>query len=61
MLCFNCNQALGNVRDDIKVLYRLIAYLMKSTPNAKTNSVVDMRLLERLAEVDPGTWRHRAA
>jgi hypothetical protein len=60
-LCFNCNQALGNVRDDIRVLYRLVAYLMKSTPDAKTSSVVDMQLLERMAEVDRTAWKHRAA
>ena len=27
ILCFNCNQALGNVRDDVRVLRRLISYL----------------------------------
>jgi hypothetical protein len=27
ILCFNCNQALGNVRDDTTVLVRLVAYL----------------------------------
>jgi hypothetical protein len=27
ILCFNCNQALGNVRDDPDVLHSLIAYL----------------------------------
>jgi hypothetical protein len=27
LLCFNCNQALGNVRDDVWVLARLIDYL----------------------------------
>jgi hypothetical protein len=29
VLCFNCNQALGNVRDDPDVLHGLIAYLAK--------------------------------
>jgi hypothetical protein len=29
MLCFNCNQALGNVRDSVQVLERLSAYLVK--------------------------------
>jgi hypothetical protein len=29
VLCFNCNQALGNVRDDISVLLGLIGYLAK--------------------------------
>src|SRR4051794_14618437 len=27
ILCFNCNQALGNVRDDVDVLQGLIGYL----------------------------------
>ena len=27
ILCFNCNQAPGNVRDDVLVLRRLIGYL----------------------------------
>jgi hypothetical protein len=28
MLCFNCNQALGNVRDDPLGLYGLVDYLL---------------------------------
>lgn len=27
LLCFNCNQALGNVRDDVAVLLALVNYL----------------------------------
>ena len=30
MLCFLCNQALGNVRDDIKRLHGLIDYLHRN-------------------------------
>lgn len=30
MLCFNCNQALGNARDDIGVLRELIGYLYRA-------------------------------
>ncbi len=30
LLCFNCNQALGNSRDDIEVLRRLVNYLHAS-------------------------------
>lgn len=29
ILCFNCNQALGNVRDDLAVLQRLMDYLRR--------------------------------
>jgi hypothetical protein len=29
MLCFNCNQALGNVRDDMRVLTNLTNYLLE--------------------------------
>jgi Recombination endonuclease VII len=31
LLCFNCNQALGNVRDDPAVLIRLVTYLRRTT------------------------------
>ncbi len=34
MLCFNCNQALGNVRDDIEVLLNLRNYLVRRRPPA---------------------------
>jgi Recombination endonuclease VII len=30
MLCFTCNQALGNVRDDVRVLRAFAHYLSKS-------------------------------
>lgn len=30
MLCFNCNQALGNARDDVRVLRNLVRYLYAS-------------------------------
>jgi Recombination endonuclease VII len=33
MLCFNCNQALGNARDDIDVLERLRNYLVVRRPD----------------------------
>jgi hypothetical protein len=32
MLCFNCNQALGNVRDSLEVLSRLSMYLTVRQP-----------------------------
>lgn len=34
MLCFLCNQALGNVRDDVKRLEGLIAYLDRAWDKA---------------------------
>jgi Recombination endonuclease VII len=33
MLCFNCNQALGNARDDIETLQRLRNYLIVRRPH----------------------------
>jgi hypothetical protein len=33
MLCFNCNQALGNVRDNVEVLNRLGSYLIVRRPD----------------------------
>jgi hypothetical protein len=32
VLCFNCNQALGNVRDDVLTLSRLGTYLREHRP-----------------------------
>ncbi|MDQ1699749.1 MAG: hypothetical protein QOG34_1612, partial [Frankiaceae bacterium] len=32
VLCFNCNQALGNVRDNAETLTRLRSYLRQSQP-----------------------------
>jgi hypothetical protein len=34
MLCFNCNQALGNVRDNMHTLGRLRDYLLAAAPDA---------------------------
>ncbi len=31
ILCFNCNQGLGNVRDDIRSLIRAVNYLMRGS------------------------------
>jgi len=61
ILCFNCNQALGNVRDDIAVLNGLIGYL----ETVERNSVpqiprLEIRFVGVAAEVDPdGSWHRR--
>lgn len=34
ILCFNCNQGLGNFRDDPVLLARAVDYLMRGTPCA---------------------------
>jgi hypothetical protein len=39
MLCFLCNQALGNVRDDVERLERLITYLHRTRIAATMNEV----------------------
>jgi hypothetical protein len=51
MLCFNCNQALGNVRDSVQVLERLSAYLVKHYFSALGATVTESRLEGRLIEV----------
>ena len=51
VLCFNCNQALGNSRDDVIVLQRLITYLrpwwLRGMP--PTDSVIERALRDLLA------------
>ena len=58
ILCFNCNQALGNARDDIAVLRGLINYLrlhrLQSLPITMVESPVEGVVFEYLA-------RHRSA
>jgi len=61
MLCFNCNQALGNVRDNIAVLSELIGYLddfhAKSSPAIPCQEI---RFVGVQVEVDPdGSWHRR--
>src|SRR3954447_2103828 len=58
ILCFNCNQALGNARDDVQVLKGLIDYLrlhrLRSVPITMVESPVEGVVFEYLA-------RHRSA
>jgi hypothetical protein len=51
MLCFNCNQALGNVRDNIVVLERLSDYLTQHRFRALGVSMTESRLEGCLIEV----------
>jgi hypothetical protein len=61
VLCFNCNQALGNVRDDPRVLRRLIDYLFASSWAAFGVTVTEVNCLERdiIVELD-GASLHAA-
>ena len=59
VLCFLCNQALGNVRDDIGRLSRLIDYLTRDREQAM-NPQVFQPPANLVIELD-GTGFHRAA
>jgi hypothetical protein len=58
MLCFNCNQALGNVRDSVSVLRALQAYLTRHRLNALEVTITESRvegcLIEVLGQHRPG-------
>jgi hypothetical protein len=61
MLCFNCNQALGNVRDDLVVLRSLIGYLQnfKNEP-APVIPYQEIRFVGLGIAFDPdGSWHRR--
>lgn len=47
LLCFNCNQALGNVRDSLRVVEGLRRYLIRDI-GATTESLVERRLAQLL-------------
>lgn len=55
LLCFNCNQALGNVRDDIRVLQGLIRYLADSRNTALRLVAEEYRPRHAPATPDPGS------
>jgi hypothetical protein len=44
MLCFNCNQALGNVRDNIEILGKLQDYLLAAVPSQRAVPAIEARL-----------------
>lgn len=50
LLCFNCNQALGNVRDDIAILGKLQDYLIKSAGPEVKIPFFEVRLHQALIE-----------
>jgi hypothetical protein len=60
LLCFNCNQALGNARDDVNVLYRAALYLMGHSDRHRPASPVEFATFGELIELEPGAWRHQA-
>jgi hypothetical protein len=59
MLCFNCNQALGNVRDSAHVLDQLRDYLTAAGP-APAFPYVESRLRGMVIEISPD-WVHATA
>jgi hypothetical protein len=52
MLCFNCNQALGNVRDSFAVLERLQEYLLAADPTQHQLPYIEYRLRGIAVEID---------
>ena len=64
VLCFNCNQALGNVRDNLEVLRGLIDYLADHAPVdfaefEQSIKEVDASRLDKVFELD-GARLHAA-
>jgi hypothetical protein len=66
LLCFTCNAALGNVRDDPGLLMALIGYLAAHGVAPVTTLTANTRRLPGVAgafrdEIGPGVWRLRVA
>jgi hypothetical protein len=59
MLCFNCNQALGNVRDSVAVLRGLQDYLLATKPPMSRFACTEYRFRGEVIELAPD-YRHHA-
>jgi hypothetical protein len=53
MLCFNCDQALGNVRESLQVLDQLGEYLLRADPQAPYIPCVEYRFRGVTIEFGP--------
>jgi hypothetical protein len=51
MLCFNCNQALGNVRDQVGTLDRLRDYLLAANSDDLGPPYIEYRLQGTVVEL----------
>jgi hypothetical protein len=60
MLCFNCNQALGNVRDQVPTLERLRDYLLAAGSDEVVLPYVEYRLQGAVVEL-AGNFAHCGA
>lgn len=59
MLCSLCNQALGNVRDDVKRLQGLINYLHNDRLTALGLTITEVEHTDVIVEID-FRWPHAA-
>ena len=59
MLCYLCNQALGNVRDDMRRLQGLIDYLYRDLVAALNLNITEVEHTDVIVEVD-FRWPHAA-
>jgi hypothetical protein len=61
ILCFLCNQALGNARDDIDVLNGLVAYLRLHGKKAPSDVVIEMFRHQGPSPIEVSLSRHLAS